>query len=90
MESPPGSRRRTSLVSAANGQLGLRLLPRSGNRPLLRTGWHYPNIETLGHISSELYRGNCTGRSGPCIGQSDPGDWHDAEYSLNFGTWANR
>ena len=27
---------------------------------------------------------------GPCIGQSDPGDWHDAEYSLNFGTWANR
>ena len=57
---------------------------------LLRTGWHYPNIETLGHISSELYRGNCTGRSGACIGQSDPGDWHDAAYSLNFGTWANR
>jgi len=57
---------------------------------LLRTGWHYSNIETLGHISSELYRGNCTGRSGACIGQSDPGDWHDAQYSLNFGTWANR
>ena len=62
----------------------------SDGGPLLRTGWHYPNIETLGHISSELYRGNCTGRPGACIGQSDPGDWHDAEYSLNFGTWANR
>ena len=54
------------------------------------TCWHYPNIEALGHISSRLYRGNCTGVKGPCQGQTDPADYHTPLYSLNFGTWANR
>ena len=50
--------------------------------------WDYPNIHTLPAISTELYRGNCTGQGGNCKGNTNPGDWHDAQYSLNFGTWA--
>lgn len=50
--------------------------------------WDYPNIKALASISTELYRGNCTGQGGTCIGKIDPGDWHDAAYWLNFGTWA--
>ena len=52
------------------------------------TCWDYPNINALPAVSTELYRGNCTGQGGDCKGKLNPGDWHDAQYSLNFGTWA--